>query len=137
MLDREVIIKLLEDNGQNPIVVKSKLFLPNTNTIIETKSKGAFYILEYCSDGRVGWSISFSKLHQLKSSYNKNYVVILLNAKDGEIFIVLGHDLAFYSTLNVQNGSYRVERSDVCNPNANPKIDRSISQENLDEYLGS
>lgn len=125
MLDREEIIKLLKDNGQNPRVLKSKEFR-NTGTIIETDSKGVYYILEYNGDGsRVGWSISSSKLKEIKQY--KHNAILFLNSVDGEIFIILESNKKFYNFLANKSNPNRIDRHDVA--------DYKISYENLDEYF--
>lgn len=126
MLDRQAIIELLRENGQNPKVSRSKLFKSNTNTIIETDSKGVYYILQYNGDGsRVGWSLSHSKLAQIKN-YGKN-AILFLNSVDNEIFIILETNKEFYNFLNSKANKNKIDRQDV--------EKYKISYQNLEEYF--
>lgn len=121
MLNRDSIVNLLEMNGQNPC------YLENSKTLIETKSAGVFYILEYNGTGRVGWGVYDSILQELKE-YPKS-AIILINSGDDEMFIILESNKDFYDSLIGQTSPYKIDRIQV--------KDYSISYENLDDYLGS
>lgn len=128
LLDRQLIKSMLKENNQNPKIVRSNAFKRNTDTLIETDSKGIYYILEYNANTRVGWSISFSRLMYLQMSHMP-FAIIFLDSKNSKIYIVLDYDKAFYSqNFDKEGNSYRVERKHV--------LKNEISQESLDYYFG-
>ncbi|ODA41592.1 hypothetical protein [Desulfosporosinus sp. BG] len=116
MLDREEIFALLRDNNLEPV------YLEGSKTVIETNRGEVFYVLQYSGDCRIGWTLSYSVLKELKS-YAKA-TILLINSGAEEIFI-LGP--RFFNTLQPINGCYKIDRNQV--------ESRKISFESFDDYL--
>jgi len=120
-LNRKAIFDLLEENDQQP------QYQNKSNTLIETRSGGIFYVLEYNGSGRIGWSVSDNRLQEIKS-YSK-HAILFINATEGEMYIILESNHDFFNKLNNQVSPYKIDKKDVEN--------FKISYESLDEYLRS
>lgn len=127
ILSRSAIFNLFLVQGQKP------RYVVGLDTLIDTKSAGMFYILEYNGTGRVGWTLSDSVLRALKS--HAKWSVLLINSKDGEMFVFshlsnnCNDDAALNTILQGKSNPYKIDRCEV--------EDCSISYENFDYYLCS
>ena len=119
MLDRDAIFTLMKESNQQPHYQKK------SSTLIETRSAGIFYILEYKGTGRFGWTVSDSALQEIKS-YPK-HSVLFINSTEGEMYIVLESNTSFFEALDSQESPYKIDKNDV--------EEFKINYENLEEYL--